>query len=40
MSRSLAISNYFADLVVALALMCALAGSLFLRYRLRFQRMP
>jgi general nucleoside transport system permease protein len=35
MSRTLAISNYFADLVVALALMCALAGSLFLRYRLR-----
>jgi general nucleoside transport system permease protein len=35
MSRTLAISNYFADLVVALALMCTLAGSLFLRYRLR-----
>jgi simple sugar transport system permease protein len=35
MSRSLGISNYFADLVVALALMCTLAGSLFLRYRLR-----
>ena len=35
MSRSLGVSNYFADLVVALALMCTLAGSLFLRYRLR-----
>ena len=40
MSRSLGkwghgISNYFADLVVALALMCTLAGSLLLRYRLR-----
>jgi ABC-type uncharacterized transport system permease subunit len=35
MSRTLAVSNYFADLVVALALMTTLAGSLFLRYRLR-----
>jgi simple sugar transport system permease protein len=35
MSRSLGVSNYFSDLVVALALMCTLAGSLFLRYRLR-----
>jgi simple sugar transport system permease protein len=35
MSRTLGVSNYFADLVVALALMCTLAGSLFLRYRLR-----
>jgi len=40
MSRTLAISNYFADLVVALALMCTLIGSLFLRYRLRFVRTP
>jgi simple sugar transport system permease protein len=38
MSRTLAISNYFADLVVALALMCTLAGSLFLRYRLTLSR--
>jgi ABC-type uncharacterized transport system permease subunit len=35
MSRTLAVSNYFADLVVALALMTTLAGSLFLRYRVR-----
>ena len=40
MSRTLTISNYFADLVVALALMCTLIGSLFLRYRLRFVRTP
>jgi general nucleoside transport system permease protein len=38
MSRTLAVSNYFADLVVALALMSTLAGSLFLRYRLRIMR--
>ncbi|MGF1622955.1 MAG: ABC transporter permease [Rhodomicrobiaceae bacterium] len=38
MSRSLGVSNYFADLVVALALMCTLAGSLFLRYRIRRAR--
>jgi ABC-type uncharacterized transport system permease subunit len=35
MSRSLGVSNYFADLVVALSLLCVLVGSLFLRYRLR-----
>lgn len=40
MSRTLAISNYFADLVVALALMCTLAGSVFLRYRLTLSRQP
>jgi ABC-type uncharacterized transport system permease subunit len=40
MSRTLAISNYFADLVVALALMCTLAGSLFLHYRLKLSRGP
>jgi general nucleoside transport system permease protein len=38
MSRGLGVSNYFADLVVALALMCTLVGSLFLRYRVRFMR--
>ncbi len=38
MSRTLGISNYFADLVVALALLCVLIGSLFTRYRLRFVR--
>jgi general nucleoside transport system permease protein len=36
MSRTLGISNYFADLVVALALLCVLVGSLFTRYRLRW----
>src|SRR5262249_6668071 len=40
MSRGLGISNYFADLVVALALMCTLVGSLFLRYRVRFRGVP
>jgi general nucleoside transport system permease protein len=35
MSRTLGISNYFADLVVALALLCVLIGSLFTRYRVR-----
>jgi simple sugar transport system permease protein len=35
MSRTLGVSNYFADLVVALALMCTLAGSLLSRYRIR-----
>jgi hypothetical protein len=31
----LGVSSYFADLVVALALMSTLVGSLFLRYRVR-----
>jgi ABC-type uncharacterized transport system permease subunit len=35
MSRTLGVSSYFADLVVALALMSTLVGSLFLRYRVR-----
>ncbi|WP_186417140.1 ABC transporter permease [Bosea sp. CS1GBMeth4] len=35
MSRSLGVSNYFADLVVALSLLSVLVGSLFLRYRLK-----
>jgi simple sugar transport system permease protein len=38
MSRSLGISNYFADLVVSLALLSVLIGSLFTRYRLRWIR--
>lgn len=38
MSRSLGVSSYFADLVVALALLCVLVGSLFTRYRLRLAR--
>lgn len=36
MSRTLGISNYFADLVVALALLCVLLGSLFTRYHVRW----
>jgi general nucleoside transport system permease protein len=36
MSRTLGISNYFADLVVALALLCVLLGSLLTRYHLRW----
>jgi general nucleoside transport system permease protein len=34
MSRASGISNYLADLVVALSLLCVLVGSFFLRYRL------
>jgi len=38
MSRGLGVSSYFADVVVSLALLCVLAGSLLLRFRLRFVR--
>jgi simple sugar transport system permease protein len=38
MSRTLGVSNYFADLVVSLALLSVLIGSLFTRYRLRRTR--
>lgn len=37
MSRATGISNYLADLVVALSLLCVLVGSFFLRFRLRWQ---
>jgi ABC-type uncharacterized transport system permease subunit len=37
MSRATGISNYIADLVVALSLLCVLVGSFFLRFRLRFE---
>jgi simple sugar transport system permease protein len=37
MSRTLGVSNYFADLVVALALLCVLLGSLFTRWQVRFR---
>lgn len=37
MSRATGISNYLADLVVALSLLCALVGSFFLRFRLRWE---
>jgi general nucleoside transport system permease protein len=39
MSRTLGISNYFADLVVALALICVIIGGLFLRYSVSWVRM-
>jgi TRAP-type uncharacterized transport system fused permease subunit len=38
MGRTLGISSYFADLVVALALLFVLVGGLLLRYRIRFGR--
>jgi simple sugar transport system permease protein len=40
MSRAIGVSSYFADLVVALALICVLIGSLFARYRVRLVRRP
>ena len=36
MSRSLNVSNYIADLIVALSLLCVLVSSLFVRFRLRW----
>lgn len=38
MSRATGISNYLADLVVALALLCVLVGGFFLRFRVRLER--
>ena len=38
MSRATGISNYLADLVVALSLLCVLVGGFFLRFRLRYER--
>jgi ABC-type uncharacterized transport system permease subunit len=38
MSRATGISNYLADLVVALALLCVLIGGFFVRFRVRFDR--
>ncbi|MBJ7576436.1 ABC transporter permease [Devosia sp. MC532] len=38
MSRATGISNYLADLVVALSLLCVLVGTFFLRFRVRFER--
>lgn len=37
MSRATGISNYLADLVVALSLLCVLVGGFFLRFRLRIE---
>ncbi len=38
MSRATGISNYLADLVVALSLLSVLVGGFFLRYRVRYER--
>ncbi|SEQ41195.1 nucleoside ABC transporter membrane protein [Devosia sp. YR412] len=38
MSRATGISNYLADLVVALSLLCVLIGGFFLRFRIRYER--
>lgn len=38
MSRATGISNYLADLVVALSLLCVLVGAFFLRFRVRYER--
>ena len=35
MSRTLGVSNYIADLIVALALLCVLVSGLFVRFRVR-----
>jgi simple sugar transport system permease protein len=36
MSRTIGVSNYIADLIVALALLCVLVSGLCLRFRVRF----
>lgn len=36
MSRATGVSNYLADLIVAMALLCVLVSGLFLRFRVRF----
>lgn len=36
MSRTIGVSNYIADLIVALSLLCVLVSGLFLRFRVRF----
>ncbi|MTI18226.1 ABC transporter permease [Rhodobacteraceae bacterium RKSG542] len=36
MSRAMSVSNYIADLVVALSLLCVLISSVFVRYKIRF----
>jgi simple sugar transport system permease protein len=37
MSRTVGVSNYIADLIVALSLLCVLVSGLFLRFRIRFR---
>ena len=36
MSRATGVSNYLADLIVAMALLCVLVSGLFLRFKIRF----
>jgi simple sugar transport system permease protein len=36
MSRTLSVSNYIADLIVAFALLSVLVSSLFVRFRIRW----
>jgi len=38
MSRSVGVSNYIADLIVALALLCVIVSGLFTRFRVRWRR--
>jgi simple sugar transport system permease protein len=38
MSRTIGVSNYLADLVVAMSLLCVIVGGLFVRYELRLVR--
>ncbi len=40
MSRATGVSNYLADLIVAMALLCVLVSGLFLRFRIRFVGAP
>ncbi len=37
MSRTLNVSNYIADLIVALSLLCVLVSGLFVRFRVRWR---
>ena len=37
MGRTLGVSNYIADLIVALALLCVLVSGLFVRFRIRLR---
>ena len=37
MSRTLGVSNYIADLIVSLALLCVLVSGLFVRFRIRWR---
>lgn len=38
MSRAMSVSNYIADLIVALSLLCVLVSGLFVRFKMRFVR--